>query len=349
MVAKRFGLAVLVVVTILAMAPMASAQNAGIFCPPAGGSCGVGCDPCGQGFWMGLGVRKYINSFTSFELPSNVGLAVPVGKARYEWPLDQLYGAIKLGYCRGPVGIAVDYMSTFGSSSGKKAQETYWDAEDSTVTLFGTGTAKHRGSVFDVAATWALPIAASKCEEPACGVAAVVGFRQQSFRYNMKDLNDNDESTTPRRRYPGEVEDFGQYYTHWYIGGILTKCFDIGSLMGGCCPPSHKFLFAFQGDYAFVRANNNLADFVHYVYVTPGEPNQWDNWQRTKGGCWHLNASVAMDAGQCVKIILEGDFRRLTTWGQQDLHANFAPGTEWNGGKTWSDQAYVGLMAAYGF
>jgi hypothetical protein len=348
MVAKRFGVALFVAVTVLAVVPMAGAQATGIFGAPAGTSCGMACDPCGQGFWMGLGVRKYINSFTSFEVPPSLLLTPAVGKARFEWPLDQLYGAVKLGYNKGSVGIIVDYMATFGSGGGTKAQETYWDADDGNVTLFGKGKPNHRGSVFDIAATWALPIAANKCQEPDFGLLAVAGYRQQIFRFSMKDLNENDGDP---QSYPGIVEEFGQYYSHWYLGGILTKSFDFGSLIGGsCCPPSYKFLLALQADYGFLRGNNNLADFVHYRYVTE-DPFQWDSWQRTKGGVWHLNASVAMNAGQCVKIIFEGDFKRINTKGTEELHYLPIAGqlNDWSGGKSWSDQAYVGILAAYGF
>ncbi len=357
MVAKRFGLAVLAVVTILAVAPLASAQNAGIICTAAQPTCGVGCDTCGQGFWMGFGVRKFINSFTSAEAPRNLNLQEAAGRTKLEWPLDQWYGAVKLGYCRGPVGIVVDYMAALSSGSGIKAQETYWDAQDQSVTLFGKGSANPRGSVFDIAATWALPIPSSKCEDPVCGIAAVVGFRQQGFRYSMTGEYDNDETGRQQPiRYRGETAQFGQYHTHWYVGGILTKAFDPGTLLGGtrCYAQSYPCVLAFQADYAYVRSNNNLADYVHsfYLGVVPG---QIDAWQRTTGGCWHLNASLVMDAGNCLKLIVEGDYKRLTSYGQEETSFPLGTATpvivagEWRGAKAWSDQAYVGLMAAYGF
>ncbi len=268
MVAKRFGLAVLVVVTILAMAPLASAQNAGIFCTAAQPTCGVGCNPCGQGFWMGLGVRKFINSFTSFQVSPNIGIRVPVGRERSEWPLDQWYGAAKLGYCRGPVGVVVDYMATLSSGSGTRAQETSWDPTDGTVILFGKGNSKPRGSVVDIAATWTLPIPASKCEESPFAVAAVVGYRHQNFKFSLANLTDNFPNGGVLR-FPGIDLEFAQHYDHWYIGGILTRSIDLGSLMGrgGSCDPSYGFVCSIQADYAYVRANNNADDFVHWVLV----------------------------------------------------------------------------------
>jgi hypothetical protein len=351
MVAKRLALAVLVTLTILAMmAPMSYGQGLSFFGPNSGATCGAACDPCGQGFWMGLGVRKYINSFTSFEFPGRLlGNTNPPGKARFEWPLDQLFGVVRLGYDRGPVGVVVDYMATCGSGSGTRAQETYWDVDDGTVTLFGKGRVAPRSYVLDIGFTYALPVAAKACEEPPFGLAAIVGFRQQTYRYTMKDSTDNIPGATVSNR--GDDIDFGQYYTHWYIGGIFTKAFDLASMMGGCYPPQYRFLFAFQADYAYVKANNNAADYVHWIYYST-VAREANNWQRTKGGCWHLNASLAMDAGHCLKIILEGDFKRIDTRGRQEL--SYFPGSnpftaEWSGGKSWSDQTYVGILASYGF
>ena len=350
MVARRIGFAVIVAVAVLAMVPSVNAQGLSFFGPNTGATFGPGCNPCGQGFWVGLGVRKYVDGFTSFEFPGRqLANTNPPGKARFEWPLDQWFGVVRLGYDRGPVGVVVDYMATCNSGSGTKAQETYWDVDDGTVTLFGKGKVKPRAYVLDIGFTYALPLPASSCEEPSFGLAAVFGFREQTYRYTMKDSNDNIPGATVNNR--GDDVDFGQYYTHYYIGGIFTKAFDLGEMMGGCYPPSYRFLFAFQADYAYVKANNNAADYVHWIYWST-VPSQTDNWQRTNGGCWHLNASLAMDAGQCIKIILEGDFKRIDTRGQQEL--SYLPGgtpfrAEWSGGKSWSDQTYVGLLASYGF
>jgi hypothetical protein len=216
MVAKRMGFAVLVAVTILAMVPLANAQGLSFFGPNTGATFGPGsgCDTCGQGFWMGLGVRKYVDGFTSFQFPGrDFAIANSPGKARFEWPLDQWFGVIRLGYDRGPVGVVVDYMATCGSGSGTKAQQTYWDVDDGTVALFGRGRVAPRANVFDLGFTYALPIPAKSCEEPSFGLAAIVGFRQQTYRYTLKDSNDNIPGSTINNR--GDDVEFGQYYTHY--------------------------------------------------------------------------------------------------------------------------------------
>lgn len=347
---KRFGLAVLAVLTVLAMAPHASAQALSFFGPNTAATYGSACDTCGQGFWMGLGVRKYISSFTSFQFPGRqLGNTNPPGQARFEWPLDQWFGVVRMGYDRGPVGVVVDYMSTFGSGSGTKAQETYWDVDDGTVALFGRGRVAPRASVLDIGFTYALPVPAKSCEDPAFGLAAVAGFRQHSYRFTMKDSTDNIPGATIRN--PGDDVDFSQYYTHYYIGGIFTKAFDLGAMLGGCYPPSYRFLFAFQADYAYVKGNNNAADYVHWRFFTETAAES-DNWQHTHGDCWHLNASLAMDAGQCLKLVVEGDFKRIDTRGSQEISyypGGAAFGAAWNGAKSWSDLAYVGVLASYGF
>jgi hypothetical protein len=351
MVAKKFGFVVIVAVAILATVPLASAQGFGTFGSNTGATCGAACDPCGQGFCMGLGVRKYINSFTSYQISANPTLTVPTGKTRVEWPWDQLYGVVKLSYNRGCVGIVLDYSAPFDSHAGIKAQETYWDAGDGTVTLFGKAKGKPRGQLIDIAATWCLPLSTNSCEEPTVQVSAVAGYRNHRYGFSMTGLTDSDESGNPPTTYPGVVAEFAQYYHHWYIGGILTKCFDLGSVFGSSsCSPGFPLVVSFQADYAWVKGNNNYADYVHWVWVQT-TPALWTSLQETTGSSWHLNLTVSWCVSSTMKMAVEGDFKRIDTRGNEHFIAPvIAPaGADWNGAKAWSDQQYLGFIGTYCF
>jgi len=287
-----------------------------------------------------LGFRKYINSFTSYQFPDPEQPQLdPI--SRLEWPWEQTAGVVKLGYVTNGFGFGIDFASTLFLPSFLKAQDSDWEDPNNPgqKTTFSEGKAKPRMWTFDGNVAVNIPSMTI--------LKAVAGYRAQQFSFTYTDVLQGtiwDEDTQTYRPVavfdflPGAVIEFTEYYKHWYGGGILSAGLDLGLLAEALA--SWQLFLRFQGDYAYVKANN--LDF--HILRTPGPRFTAET---TTGSSWHINLTTELRLSERFAFCLEGDFMRICTRGS---HHWTEPGTDrsWDGAKVWSEQKYLtasGLLA----
>jgi len=288
-----------------------------------------------------LGVRKYINSFTSYEFPNpENGAQDPL--SRLEWPWEQNYAVITLGWLGEPLELNFEYATTLTLLSKLRAQDSDWEdpANPTQKTTFSEGKAKPRGWTFDGNAAMRLPLVTGL---PALKV--IVGYRAQQFRFTYTDVLQG-SIFDPGSGYiptvyeflPGAVIEFSEYYKHYYAGAIVSLDRNLPLPLGG---GAARLQVKVQGDYGYVRANNE--DF--HVLRTPGPRF---TMERTTGGSWHLGLAVAVDVGGRFKIAIDGDIIRIRCSGDHNLTEPNVNDT-WRGARVWSEQKYLTATASWYF
>jgi hypothetical protein len=292
-------------------------------------------------FYASFGLRKYINSFTSYQFPDPEQPQLdPL--SRLEWPWEQTAGVVKLGYVMNGLEVKFDFASTLIVPSFLKAQDSDWEDPNNPgqKTTFSDAKAKPRLWAFDGGVAFDI--------RPMPVLKAVVGYRAQQFTFTYTDMLQGtiwDNSTQTYRPVAvfdyvsGPAIEFSQYYQHWYGGGILTTSFDLEGIAQSLAP--WQLVCKFQGDYAYVKANNS--DF--HVLRTPGPRF---TAERTTGSSWHLNLTAEMRYSSRLGLSVEGDFMRIHTKGS---HLWTEPGVNqsWDGAKVWSDQKYIAVSAIFAF
>lgn len=284
-----------------------------------------------QGHYLALGLRKYWNSFTSYQFPDPDHPQLdPL--SRLEWPWDQIYGVGRAGAYFGGFQLDIEGASTLSTASGPKAQDSDWEnpATPGQKTTFSEGEAKPRGWTLDVGLSGELPSVAR--------VRPVIGFRIQEFRFTYTDVLQG-ELAGGAEFLPGPIIEFSQRYRHWYGGAILTTGLPLGAFFGG--GDSGRLLVRLQGDLAWVTANN--IDF-HTIRV----PAPRYTTEATRGLSWHVNCAVGLDITGWLNMRAEGDFMRIRTRGS---HTWSEPGTEetWAGAVVWSEQKYLSVIGTFLF
>jgi len=294
-------------------------------------------DPNVNSFSIALGVRRYINSFTSYQFPDpDMPQSDPL--SRLEWPWEQTVGVVKLGYALSGLELKFDAAATLFLPSFLKAQDSDWEDPNnpSQKTTFSEGKAKPRMWTFDGCVAFNMPSVPI--------VKAVLGYRAQQFSFTYADVLQGsiwDEDTQTYRPVtvldflPGPSIEFTEYYKHWYGGGILSTSLDLGFVAQGLA--SRQLMLKFQADYAYVKANN--LDF--HILRTPGPRFTAET---TTGASWHLNLTTELRCGRMLAFSIEGDFMRICTKGSHHLTE---PGQDrsWDGAKAWSEQKYVAASA----
>ena len=69
-----------------------------------------------------IGLRKYFNSFTSWQLPSNDGPQDPIGRLEYPW--DQTFLAIRGTTSYSGLEVNMEWSGTLSVLSNPKAQDS---------------------------------------------------------------------------------------------------------------------------------------------------------------------------------------------------------------------------------
>jgi hypothetical protein len=330
MVSRRWCWGLCVILCSVVVASLCQGQD--LSCPTR--ACGLPslgyCDPA-SGFLATLGVRKYINSFTSYQFPDPPGGEIGSNPlSRLEWPWDQLYGVARLGKNYQSFGVEIEYASTALLGSSLKAQDSDWTdpANPNQKTVFSDARAKPRGWTLDVCGTIPVPDISY--------VKGVLGFRAQQFNFTYTDLLQR-ELGLPPEFVPGEGIEFTEYYKHCYVGGLVSGLIPMGVLTERLA--SVALFVKAQLDWGYVTANN------HDFHVLRGNRHTFEN---TRGSSWHANLTLGIFAGTRVKVDLEGDFIRIKTTGSH--HLIDPPGDEgWDGAKVWSDQQFVTITGSYFF
>lgn len=283
--------------------------------------------------YISLGMRKYINSFTSYqflnpEVPSTDPLS------RLEWPWEQTYGVVKAGVKLKGIQVNFEGASTLLTYSGLLAQDSDWtdDSLPDQKTIFSDAHARPRGWTFDASFGFDLPLNEK--------IRWIIGYRAQQFRFTYTDLNQ-------RQLYepwdngiePGEIIQFTQDYKHYYCGGVIGSELYMGNfsaLMEGT-----YLAVRFLGDIGYVTANN----VDYHVLRSPGPRH---TYEATDGLSWRLNMAADLRLNQRFVLGVAGEFMRITSVGS---HRWTEPSVDetWDGARVWSDQKFIEINASINF
>ena len=116
--------------------------------------------PDREGSYMTLGLRKYINSFTSYQFPDSPGGDIGTDPiSRLEWPWEQTFGVIKLGHNYPGVQVNFEGAATLFKDSGLLAQDSDWTdaAQPSQKTIFSDALATPRNWTIDTSVGFFAP------------------------------------------------------------------------------------------------------------------------------------------------------------------------------------------------
>jgi hypothetical protein len=72
-----------------------------------------------------VGLRKYFNSFTSWQLPANNGPQDPISRLEYPW--DQTFLAIRGSTVYSGLEVNIEWSGTLSVLSNSKAQDSDWE------------------------------------------------------------------------------------------------------------------------------------------------------------------------------------------------------------------------------
>jgi len=295
------------------------------------------------GNYTDLGIRKFINSFASFQIPYvKNGVVQYDPLSRLEYPIDEWFIGLKSSQVTNYFSFNAEFWTRLNKWGGLKMQDSDW--EDSITPPF----------VFPPSQK--TTFSESKCRLPQAylvdinvecspfsllgsGLAAVVGWRWQtylfraygpSFQYTL--LGPPFVTTLP----PGDSLEASYYFKDWfYLGGK-------GYFNFGLCE------LTLQADYGWLRAK------MHDRHLLQGD---FQGINDGRGHAWHLSATLAKAITNVVNLRFEYDFKRLTTtsctFEQINIPNDPPPGTHNFGpfpaGKIYSDQQSIAGYAEVRF
>jgi hypothetical protein len=315
----------------LCISPLAHSQQ-GLFEPynPANFS-----QPTGNSYLnIMVGLRKYFNSFTSWQFPNFQGPQDPYSRLEYPW--DQTFLAIRSTATYTGLEVNMEWSGTLGVISNSKAQDSDWQDPNNPnqKTTFAEAEATPRCWIVDLSCNM---------QVPGLGfLKGVAGYRNSLFKFTNTDgyqYSIYDEET---RTYayssvflPGPNIEFSQYYKQLYGGGILDASFNAPEISNGLRIPT--LLFRIQADASYVLGKN------HDEHLLRGY-----NLQSTvdsSGFGWHVNIITGFRT-DWFRFDIEGDVRGINTTGQMmDMNGDpVGPYVKYiDGAKAWSEQKYLGI------
>ena len=288
-----------------------------------------------------VGLRKYFNSFTSWQLPANRGPQDPISRLEYPW--DQTFLAVRGSARHTTLEVNLEWSGTLNLLSNPKAQDSDWTDPNNAnqKTIFSEAEAKPRCWILDLS-----------CNMPIPGFSAfngVLGYRLSQFKFTNSDGYEysiyNDRTNTYEyysQPLPGAVIEFSQYYKQLYGGGILKSSLDLSEISGRLRLPA--LLLCLQADASYVIGDSHDGHLLRYAFGII----------RSTGFGWHINLTAGFNAGR-FRFDLEGDMRGIQTRGEiQSIQENiYVPGLIQNifidGAKAWSEQKYVGMSGTIFF
>ncbi|MGD9819165.1 MAG: hypothetical protein AB7V04_10765 [Desulfomonilaceae bacterium] len=297
-----------------------------------------------ENYYFSLGLRKYINSFTSFEfLDPDHTFVDPA--SRLEWPWEQMYGVVKTGLNNRGLQVNLEFASTALTPSGLKAQDSDWDniSLPNQKTIFSEAEAKPRGWTFDASLGFDLPVIDA--------VRWIIGYRAQQFRFTYTDMSEKLFFKPQQNGFSdGEVIQFTQDYKYYYAGAVIGTWLDMTKI-------SYYFSgtsigLRLLGDIGYVTANN--LDF-HVLRL----PAPRYTFEATEGLSWRLNLALDGRVTDWIKAGVAGEFMRIRTGGshrwkhpagldEDGVYQNAVDQT-WKGARVWSDQKFIEIYASMSF
>lgn len=301
----------------------------------------LGCDPPPETFFGGgnpahcwsVGVRKFINSFTSYQFPN----PFPPGQdplSRLEFPIDQWFVGGAARYATASWTLTGLFWTNINAESDLKMQDSDWDDSDmpGQKTIFSESKCRlNRGVLAE--ARLALPgqRSAGSILRP------VVGARYQQFRFTTHDGMQMAVGGSPQA-LPGDGIGFKQTFYHAYVGGML------GTVVrtGGPFSTLPTVMLDFQFDYALVKgANEDLHLLREGDRVT---------MEKTTGHAWHCSIGAMLLVRQSLSARIEVDFIRTLTHGSHRMvNSLFNIDFSFDGARVWSDQASIAALAEWRF
>lgn len=286
-----------------------------------------------NGYFAGVGIRKYLNSFTSYQFPN----PYPPNQdplSRLEFPIDQWFAAVKTGYVASAWSAEIRGFVNVTGVSRAMMQDSDWTDNDnpSQKTVFSESHCKmNRGFVVDVKveAAWRL--------NPESRLRPVAGWRIQRFSFTTFDGVQFETGEQPLDM-PGEGIDFKQTFYHYYAGAVYRSSLDAGRYASFL--PSVNLSCAL--DYGLVTAGNEDLHLLRSGYRVTRE--------RTRGHVWHGALKMAFLYTPSILIEVEGEFMRIVSHGSHLLTnpVQFLD-ISWDGTKVWSDQASISLSGQIAF
>jgi hypothetical protein len=277
------------------------------------------------GFFYAAGLKRYVNSFTSYQFP-NPFSPQQDPLSRLEFPMDQWFGGLSVGYWAPSWRMSRQGWMNINREGGLKMQDSDW--EDPTApnqkTVFSESRCRlNRGCEVDFAIDTATPL------EKLLPVRPIFGYRYDNFTFTTHDglqtSLDGDSADLP-----GDGIDFKQTYHQYYVGVVYRSLMDSRGTVAGL----PAFDVELQADYAVVAAKN---EDLHLLRA-----GERITVEQTSGHCWHgaVRATAAVSAG--VRAGVAFDFKRLLTNGSHQLtNPLFSLDFSFSGSKVWSDQAAI--------
>ena len=281
-----------------------------------------------------VGLRKYFNSFTSWQFPSFQGPQDPLSRLEYPW--DQTFLAIRGTTTYAGLEVNMEWSGTLSVLSNSKAQDSDWQDPNNPnqKTTFAEAEATPRCWIIDLGCNMKIPGFSF--------LSPVAGYRISQFKFTNTDVYQYSiyEEGTPTYVYssmflPGPNIEFSQYYKQFYGGGILDASFNFPEISNVLRMP--PLLLRIQADVSYVMGNN------HDEHLLRGYNLQ--SKVDSSGFGWHVNIITGFRTGS-FRFDIEGDVRSVNTTGQMlDMNGDHAgPYVKYiDGAKAWSEQKYLGI------
>ena len=278
-------------------------------------------------------LRKYINSFTSYQFPN----PFPPGQdplSRLEFPIDQWFVGLLVEHRAAWWALGAQASANLSRNSASRMQDSDWDDETdvSQKTIFSESRCRlNRGRLFDAYLVIGPP------QRTLFSVRPLIGYRYQYFFFTTHD-GYQAEISGGASDLPGDGIDFEQIFSHLYFGAVSVG--DIN--LNGILPHLPSVRVSCQIDYAAVRALN---EDLHLMRA--GERITTEN---TRGHCWHGALGIGIRVRDTINFWVAGDFKRIKTNGSHQL-TNRLLGVDFSfdGSNVWSDQASLSAGAEFAF
>jgi hypothetical protein len=272
-----------------------------------------------------LGVKKFINSFTSYQFP-NPFPPQQDPLSRLEFPIDQWFLGLKGQYRGSWWSLIGEGWINVSRDSAFKMQDSDWDDENnpSQKTIFSESQCRlNRGILLDIATALGNPVPRFLNLRP------LVGLRYQYFFFTTHDGYQTALGGFPTD-LPGDGIEFKQWYYQIYFGGNFHTFLNLG-IPGS---PLGRPRLDLQFDYALVRGKN---EDLHLL-----REGRRVTEQITNGHCWHLYTGLSFVSSNRLRARIEVDLKRVLTHGGHLLtNSLFDVNFSFDGSRVWSDQLSI--------
>lgn len=324
-----------VVAVVLSCLATPSLGESNVFAPQFGYQAPDATSPFTQfpGHHCVLGLRKYLNSFTSYQFPN----PFPPNQdplSRLEFPIDQWFGGIAVGYNATSWTISCQGWVNLTREATRKMQDSDWD--DDTMpgqkTVFSESHCRlNRGWLAELQLSFATPL------ERFCNLRPVAGYRYDSFFFTTHD-GFQTSLQGDNLPLPGDGIEFKQSFQYCYFGGLASKAINLERFTSYLSQVD----FQCQLDYGIATALN---EDLHLL--RSGERKTVEG---TGGHSWHVLVRASLFSWYDALISFEASFTRLMTNGSHTLtNPLFSVDFSFSGSTVWCDQSYVSLYGTLKF